>query len=202
MASKKAIGDAEFEGPLERDLLTILEFDTTVERYEVQPVRIEYFDETGCARHYTPDVLIHFRKDSGELTRTPLLCEVKPIGRLRTSWTEVRRKVRAGRAYSKARGWRFRVLTERHIRTPYFENARFLLPHTRLETDLAFETRLLDRLGELRLTTPETLLAAVYWDDEHRGILLPSLWKLIGQGRIACDLSLRLTMASELWPTE
>lgn len=203
LASQKAVGDVEYESPLERDFYTLLEFDSTVQSYEVQPVRIDYVDENGVARHYTPDALVKYEKRGrGEKPRPPVLFEVKPREHLVDQWREIRRKVRAARAYARERGWRFRLVTERHIRTPYLENARFLLPYMRQRTDMAAEMLLLDRLRELRSTDPETLLAAAYFDPANRELLIPSLWKLIAYGKVECDLGLPLTMASRIWLPE
>lgn len=55
------MGLAELESILEEDFLTLLEFDRTVDRYEVQPVTVQYTDAEGKPRHYTLDVLIHYR---------------------------------------------------------------------------------------------------------------------------------------------
>lgn len=40
--SLKSIGSGAFESTLERDFLTILDFDYEVNNFEVQPVKIEY----------------------------------------------------------------------------------------------------------------------------------------------------------------
>src|SRR5437868_5438583 len=47
-----------FESSLERDFFILLDFDLNVDRYEEQPVRIEYRDGDGRLRTYTPDVLV------------------------------------------------------------------------------------------------------------------------------------------------
>jgi hypothetical protein len=202
VAGRKSVGPADSESTLEHDLLTLLEFDRAVNRYEVQPVRIDYVDENGRARHYTPDVLVHYRSEPDEETRPPLLAEVKPRAILARDWRDIRRKVRAARAHAQENGWKFCVLTEKHIRTPFLRNARFLLPYTRLESDSAMEALLTNSLSELGAATPDALLASVYWAPENRAMLLPSVWRLVGIGRIACDLGLPLTMTTRLWLAE
>lgn len=59
-ASTKSVGAAQFESPLERDFIALLEFSPDVVRYEVQPVTIDWMDPQGKARSYTPDVLVEF----------------------------------------------------------------------------------------------------------------------------------------------
>lgn len=49
-AAEKSAGAAQFESTLERDFLALLEFSPEVERFEVQPLKIEWHDEHGVAR--------------------------------------------------------------------------------------------------------------------------------------------------------
>ncbi len=124
-ASSKAIGDAQFESTLERDFLALLEFSPEVASFEVQPVKIDWRDEQGKPRSYTPDVLVEF--DAG-LGQAPWLCEVKYRADIQKNWGELHSKFRRGIRYAKAHGWRFRLVTEVEIRTPYLDNVRFLMP--------------------------------------------------------------------------
>lgn len=198
--SQKCGRIVEHESTLERDFLLICEFDVNVARYEEQPVRIDYTDEHGKKRQYTPDVLVTYRSDIVPARwMPPMLCEIKYRSDLRADWPAIRRKWRAGRAYAAAQGWKFRMLTERDIRTPYLDNARFLLPYRHRPRDATDERLLLDWMRELRSCDPETLLAACFRDPQMRASLIPSLWQLVGWQRIWCDLSLPLTMTSCLW---
>lgn len=187
------------ESSLERDLLVLLDFDPAVERYEEQPVRIEYRDAGGRSRTYTPDVLVHFRQDiaPGSPT-TPLLYEVKYRRDLFDNWREIKPKVRAGRAYARERGWRFKIITEREIRTPYLENARFLRQYLRLQPGDGERRRLLDRLRETGESDPESLLLAIHPEPVKRAELLPALWHLVAAGEIHADLGRPLNMRSPI----
>ena len=51
-----------FESTLERDLMYLLKFDLTVDRFVSQPVNIKYIDEQNTARSYTPDLIIYHQK--------------------------------------------------------------------------------------------------------------------------------------------
>ena len=46
-AYSKSVGCAAYESSLERDFLSLLEFCPDVIRFEVQPVSIEWFDDSG-----------------------------------------------------------------------------------------------------------------------------------------------------------
>lgn len=72
--SSKAIAEAQFESTWERGFLALLGFSPEVVRFEVQPARIEWLNDTGAPLSHTPDVLVEFDPD---LEREPWLCEVK-----------------------------------------------------------------------------------------------------------------------------
>lgn len=188
------------ESSLERDLLVLLDFDPAVERYEEQPVRIEYRDARGRRRTYTPDVLVHFRQDvaANGVSLSPLLYEVKYREDLSENWPQIKPKVRAGRDYARGRGWRFHIITEREIRTPYLESAKFLRQYRRLQPGDAERRLLLDRLREMGESDPETLLLAIHQEPVRRAELLPTLWHLVAVGDIHADLGERLTMRSPI----
>lgn len=200
-AARKAVGPAQFESTLERDFLTLLEFSPDVERFEVQPVTISWPDGAR-ERRYTPDVLVHFRERTGE-RRSPMLYEVKYRSDLRKSWPELRPKFRAGIRHAKGRGWRFKIITEREIRTPYLANAQFLLPFVRRGTPPEAEIEILDRaLQSLRECDIGSLMLAACHDEWQRAKLLPVLWFLIGRFLLGVDLQEPLTMRSRVWRFE
>lgn len=185
------------ESSLERDLYILLDFDLNVDRYIEQPIKIEYRDFFENNRTYTPDVLIHYRKDIVPAkTMKSILCEVKYRQQLFQNWKDIKPKILAGRSYAKERGWKFKILTEKEIRTPYLENAKFLRSYRNLQTNWEQASIIQDMLMELRETDPETLLTAITADRWKQAEFLPMLWNLIARQRIGTDLSLRLNMKS------
>jgi len=141
---------AAFESSLERDFLVLLDFDPDVEFYEEQPLTITYADERGRRRTYTPDVFVRYRIDPLQAKpNPPLLCEVKYRDDLRQHWTDYRPKFRAAGRYARQQGWRFRVVTERHIRTPYLDNVKFLRSYQAMAINASYRTWLLNTLLEL-----------------------------------------------------
>src|SRR5215510_4434772 len=147
-----------FESTLERDFLLLLDFDPDVEFYEEQPLTITYYDETGQRRTYTPDVLVRYRPACVEVGRSKLhLCEVKYRDDLRQHWTEYRPKFRAAQRYARQQGWRFRVVTERHVRTPYLDNVKFLGSYRVMHVDNAHQAQLLRLLSQVQETEPVSL---------------------------------------------
>lgn len=197
IASSKLGRAAEFESTLERDLLTLYEFDPQVLGYEEQPVTIGYTTSDGSPRSYTPDVLVSYRGNLARREPKHLeLVEVKYRSDLFADWPRLKPKLRAGRAYSRERGWRFRILTEREIRTPYLQNARFLLGYQRLtfaRCDVEKFTNTLRRESEMRI---DQLLESISTDRWRRAEMIPVLWHLVAVGTLTADLRLPLTMHS------
>ncbi len=189
-----------FESSLERDFLLLLDFDPDIEFFEEQPVKIVYYDANGRRRTYTPDVLVRYRNDAPQTRHTkPLLCEVKYRDDLHQHWAEYRPKFQAAGRYARQQGWRFRVVTERHVRTPYLENVQFLRPYRTLPINDSYRTQLLSTLATLEAADPASLLAAVCPDRWQQAQLLPLLWQLVATRQIGTDLDQPLTMQSGLW---
>lgn len=200
-AARKAVGQAQFESTLERDLLTLLEFSPEVRQFEVQPVTLTWSDGTR-KRRYTPDALALFEHQSG-VEPTPMLYEIKYRDDLRAGWKELRLKFRAAVRFAKAQGWRFKLITEREIRTPYLANAQFLLTFVRQGPPPVEDMDLLDSaLLDLREADIDSLLQAVCRDEWNRARLMPALWYLIGTFHFGADLHVPLTMKSRLWNKE
>jgi hypothetical protein len=207
IAGTKHVGAGAFESTLERDLLLVLEFASAVTAYEVQPVMIAHADDSGRAHTYTPDVLIQRRGADGAAL-PPLLCEVKyhdgakpPAPDARGT---LRRTLRAGRRYAREHGWRFRLLTERDIRTPYLHNARFLLPFRTHPPRSERVARLLDGLCERGSAPADELLSAVA-DGPRRDVdsdyswCVPALWHLLATGQFVADYKAPLTMQTRIY---
>ena len=192
-----------YESALERDFLDLLAFDLNVERYETQPVKIHYRAPDGRNTYYRPDVLVMYRRDVlPARDMPPLLAEVKYREEYRNAFLELKARFRAARQYAKAQGWRFSVLTEREIRTPYLENARFLKPYRGFSFAAESEALILERIERAGVTTPTTLLESISNDITERASLLPVLWKLIANYRIGIDLTQEIQMRSSIWPLE
>jgi hypothetical protein len=188
-----------FESSLERDFLLLLDFDPDVEFYEEQPVKITYHDESGRRRTYTPDVFVRYWIDPLHTRHAqPHLCEIKYRDDLRRHWAEYRPKFRAAHRYARQQGWRFRVVTERHVRTPYLANVKFLRSYQAIPTNELYRTRLLTALSALGETEPTSLLTALSQDRWQQAQMLPMLWQLIATRQVGTDLRQPLTMQSRI----
>lgn len=188
-----------YESSLERDFMLLLKFDMAVDVYTPQPLKMSYQGLDGAWHRYTPDGLIEWRKDLNPSEARPVLVEVKYREEFQGSWKEWRARFRAAKNFAKSKGWEFMVFTEREIRTPYLENACFLLPYLNRTDAPEIEEWVLERLSSVRETTPQELVELLYQDKWNQAALIPVVWRLVAERRIGCDLIEVLTMRSPIW---
>ena len=182
-----------FESTVERDFITLMVFDLAFVTMEEQPLRIFFTDEFGKRRRYTPDYLVT------RAGRRPLLAEVKLVEKMTPEmevWFD------AGRAYSRDHGWDYGIWTDVDMRTPFLNNAKFLVPYRRRRTDPGIEARLLRELERREQISISDLLAAAFAKPDQRLKGIPILWRLIANGRVGVDLHKELVMASDIWHLE
>lgn len=207
VASTKASGAQDAESSLEHDFLSLLEYDRRVERFLAQPFTIEWRDEVNRTRRYTPDAIAKYSfaaMHEDPYLRTTIF-EVKLRETLRRDWAELRPKFRAAVGWAHEHNCRFRIITDKEIRTPYLANVRFLLSYrSRFLCDdphLIGERQhfILETLSRLKRTTPRQLLDAMTTDRTNQAELIPWMWNLVNQQLVGVDLTQPLTMASPIW---
>lgn len=186
---------AGHESSLERDWLLALDFDWRVKRVLEQPYTLNYLLD-GKVRRYTPDILADFEDGNARWT---VVYEIKSNEDLRENWFVQRPRYKAAVHDCRLKGWRFRIVTERHIRTPHVENVRFLRRYRDLAPQLLHQEALLYTLSALGPTTPQALLAATWYDAERRMVALCELWRLVALRQIGASLMEPLTMTSSIW---
>lgn len=185
LAGLKSVGPAHYESALERDFLITLEADPDVLSYEIQPLRLSYQDAQGRARTYTPDVLVTRR---GGLVD---LCEVKYVADIRDLRAEHRDRWVAAWRHAQEQGWRFRMITEHHARTPRTRNWLFLSTYRGMTFPPALITELLEVVGSQGPLTLSEWLASCPGDDR-----LPAMWHLLCTGQVDVDLDQPLSLSS------
>lgn len=210
VATVKSTDAVAFESSLEQDFLLLLEFDRGVLRYASQPIAIRW-DIDGHKRRYTPDVLIEYTKDMIERYPhlKPTLVEVKPEAILKRDWALLRPKFRAAIRWCREYHCRFRIVTERYIRTPYLRNVKFLkhfgndrFRFADCSTKGIAQAAIRSTLFELARSTPQVLLETITGDKSRQVELLPYIWHLVRCGAIGVDLTQPLTMNSPIWSIE
>ncbi|MBS1186607.1 MAG: heteromeric transposase endonuclease subunit TnsA [Burkholderiaceae bacterium] len=178
--------------------MELLRFDNSVEQFTPQPLTIEFVDQSGKSRTYTPDGLIQFKPTIDEQP-LPVLFEIKYRADFRKDWKALLPKFRAAKDFCFGRGWRFEVFTEREIRTPYLDNVKFLWPYKNRFVSPEIQTQVLETLWDLDEADPDFLLCALCKTPSNRAMLIPAIWHMIATGSIGCDLNAPLTMRSPIW---
>lgn len=198
----------KFESSLEEDFFILLRFNRLVSRFEHQPLTLEWQDAKGKIRAYTPDVLVHYRNELPEAAgMIPLLCEIKPDLPENSSRRykpfrledeeENNLKWAAAERHASHQGWAFKVYRESEIRTPYLDNARFLLRHLeRGNPDHDLEQRLLDTLNKHAVLTLAEWAGLLSSSDAGRAQMLPACYRLIGASLVDVDLNTLLSLDS------
>ena len=210
VATAKTIGSQAFESSLERDFLLMLEYDRGISRFASQPITLRW-RENGRVRQYTPDILAEYTSNMMESHPylKPTLFEIKPEAILKRDWKVLKPKFKEAIHWCRKSGCRFRIITERHIRTPYLKNIKFLLQfgEDRFRFDEDYrqtypKSKLRAKLFELGRTTPQELLEAISHNQAEQARLLPYLWHLVRMGLIGADLQDPLSMTSTIWTSE
>lgn len=196
IARRGGPGTVGFESSLERDFYILLDADTSVQSFDEQPVAIEYEGADNRQHTYTPDVLVVYR---GDQAAPPCLCEVKYREDLAKEWPGIKTKLKAGIRYAKSRGWRFKIITEKEVRTPYLDNVKFLRRYRNAQFDKAAGEPILAVLRSCKKLAANELLDAVTSDQRQYAASITILWHLVVSGTVGCDLDKPLTMRSQLW---
>ncbi len=191
-----------YESTLERDFVHLLDFNARVGKVIGQPLRIRFAVEGGPARSYTPDMLVRFLPIGDSKAWRPTVYEVKYREELEDRRQELTPGFMAARTVCRARGWNFRVVTERYIRNTYLQNVQFLRDYRAYPDDGAKSLMLLRSMEKLRVATPAQLLAATFMDKTNRMEAVGVLWRLITSRAIGANLMNSLNMASEIWHEE
>lgn len=182
------------ESTLERDFALLQRFDPKVATVEEQPVRVEYRTTGGFRRFYVPDFLVTQQRP-GLPTK---LVEVKFSTDPALVSGALEERFAAAQAFASVRGWSFKVVTEKHIRTPRLGNATFLLPYRQRPADAGIRARLLMALR----SGPATVEALTKMVGGERGRTLPTLWGMVARFEVGADLDRVLTMRSQLFLPE
>ena len=174
-----AASATEHESALERDFVTLATFTDASARIIPQPVTIP-FQDSGVARRYTPDFLIHWSTGRSDLV------EVKYRVDLRLHWKRLRPAFAAASTWAEAHDARFRIVTDRSIRSPLLLNAKRLLPLRAAHLDPVMPTKIFDALASMSEPTLGALLEAI---QIERAEVLGALWRMIARGALRVELT-------------
>lgn len=184
----------EFESQLERDYIYLLEFDSKVEQYIEQPLRLEYFDSNN-RRFYTPDFYIKY------LDGTEIVVEIKQKKDLEENFHLYKKKFKAMEDFCLKNNMAFYVKTELDFPVDVLFNAKFLIPYKNPVTkpNSADEELLLYHLRRYEKICINLLLDVSCRTDEKRAELIFTLWHLLANDLVGYDQNNKLNMESIIW---
>ena len=190
--SIKTQSSHQFESSLERDFLTLLEFDENVRTYEVQPVTIFYWHINKQAR-YTPDIAVHYREC---LNKKPILCEIKYKAELLIKSAYYEPKFKAATEYGIQNSFEFRIFTEEDIRTDYLKNVKFLSRYYHTSIDESVSEIILTELRQDILSIQDLLTDRSIATNER---ILFTVWQMLAKRILLCEMHQQIKMTSKIW---
>lgn len=193
-----------FESNLEQDFLYHLDFDLLVNSIEEQPLKLKYRNDKGRLTSYVPDFKVMFKGKSSVIPKSHegvVIYEVKYRSDLKDNWDKLKPKFRAMHNYCKDKGWKFRVITDYELKTPFLINIKFLDQLRRGCHDFELEHRqaFMEVASTMKKGTINELLAATYSSKENRADSVSVLWRMVYNGEIGIDFNRPLNNKSEFW---
>lgn len=198
-AAQKSDGSADFESVLESEHLLLLDHDTLVKAYEVQPVNIPV---PGVPRGYVPDVFVEFYPDQDGVIAPPEIREVKSTQDLKANEAKYRPKFESAHLYCEKRGWSFKIITESEIRTPKLSNVKFVRAFKSQHHPQELIDRVLSQIAVLGPTDSATLLNSISTDPDEQLKWMPVLWHLVAKREISVNWEVAFGRSVPLWPVE
>lgn len=184
-----------FESLLEKDYMTLLEFDDSVKSFEEQPVRIQVSVKGRRLAPYVPDILVNFHPGKGGKERNSLLVEIKPTHYLVKHAEKYKPKFAAAKTYAAERGWQFQVVTEKDIRGPLLDNLKFLREYHRFSPTMQEIVPVLEAIKVAGGTcTFSELVDRLCGDDTGSRLrIIPVVWHLIATRHLRINLNMPIT---------
>lgn len=192
-------GPIGYESPLERDLLERLDFNPQVKLIRAQSIRFKFRDEHNARRRYTPDFYVEYHPKPCGTAWWPRVYEVKPYDILRRELVELRPGLIVAAMVCQQKNWRFRIATEKTIRTPFLANVSFLRGFLIKEDVNGQRHAILKRLRHVKNTTASKLLADVFPDEDENLMAIGVLWHLVATRAVGASLNDPLNMASRIY---
>lgn len=191
-----------FESTLERDLLTLLEFDESVSDVIEQPITLEYVNKKGNSTTYTPDFLVHYRTISSDYSayeHPSRLIEIKPKYILKKKWSELKPKFKVATNYARQQGYIFNIYDESRLHTQLLLNIKFLGRYKRFNYLQDESNRIITILGSMGHTQIDHLLLSLSPSMEERGLILGHIWNLLSNKVIGCNMQAPLNNETIIW---
>lgn len=179
-----------FESILESDFYMILEFDTTILKYEEQPMQMYYDYSDTQKRRYTPDTLVTY------IDGTQKLFEVKYANDF-TRYPELLKKIEILRQYiQETYNLEFEVFTDQNITKTILDNYKFLYKFAFIPLNASLHKQIHHHLNTTPSINIQQLLSCLCNLQEESKYILPYVWNYFFQNHHLLNLNQPLTMQS------
>ncbi|QEO57740.1 TnsA endonuclease N-terminal domain-containing protein [Francisella marina] len=186
-----------FESTLERDFITLMEFNPLVLDLTEQPITFKYNNLNNREASYTPDFKVDFSADTS--LPSSYIVEVKPRKFIKTNWSKLREKFRLATKYAKENGYIFKIYDENKIRSQYLNNIKLVNARKYIEYSLEEEARILEHLSLSGHLSIDEILEYLYVTREQKGIALGQILNLIAKHCICCNMNLPISRSTIIW---
>ncbi|QUE31240.1 TnsA endonuclease N-terminal domain-containing protein [Francisella philomiragia] len=186
-----------FESTLERDFITLMEFNPLVLDLTEQPITFEYKNFNNRKASYTPDFKVDFSADTS--LPSSYIVEVKPRKFIKSNWDKLREKFKLATKYARENGYTFKIYDEGKIRSQYLDNIKLINSRKYIEYPLEEEIRILEHLSASGHLPIDEILEYLYVTREQKGIALGHILSLIAKHQISCNMNLPINRNTIIW---
>ncbi|WP_296706765.1 TnsA endonuclease N-terminal domain-containing protein [Rhodoblastus sp.] len=186
------------ESELETELVEQLNFSTRVIDIITQPI-IRY-KKGDLDRRYTPDVVFEVYPDATRTWRYYVI-EIKKEADLRINKAKYEEKFAVGRDWCAQNFMNFRVIAEKHLRTPYLRNTRLLSQQFRREPDHNHLSALLSVTAGAPTRIADAINAMIR-AGFNEPLCRETIERAVANRFVECDLSIPFTDDSILFTAD
>lgn len=179
--SKKNGRNMGFESILERNFFLSLEFDSSVQRYVEQPVKI-ILQLPDHKSPYHPDCFVSYNNG------TNCIVEVKYINEIESNKEFFDLKFSVAKQYAADHSMEFKVVTEEYLPETVVDNMMFIYKNAATDVPEEIHQSILTTLHTLGPSTITQLLETLSSKKLEQARLIPNLWKMVFDKTILVDL--------------
>ena len=188
-----------YEGLNERLFLETLNLKPYLEDVQPQPLEFRFKETAKRQRKYTPDFLVRYAPIDSNHAFLPMLVEVKTRRELKDELSDFLPGFQIASDYCRAQGWRFRIVTDTYLQSPYAQNARFLFRYIGTSPDQTVTENVIHMLKQRGPTPVNIVLETLSQDLETQMMAVPTIWHMLASSKLGTDLRLPLGMRSLIW---
>lgn len=192
--SRKNKRIVKFESLLEKDYIHLLEFDSDVLSYIEQPIPIEYTHYNKKYK-YTPDFKV-IRKNKIQII------EIKPYEKYKRILADVnkRKKYDAALNYCNYKGYEFKIITDKDIRTGYLlKNIKYLYMYSTINVPENEKEYILKTVSSNISISINELINKLTTNDYLKIQYQRYIYSLLYSHELSTDLTNVISLESKLW---